>query len=58
MQQAQFAQERAMMDLQNQYQKQNQPSFLQSLAPGLISGGAALYGAKLGAPKITNNYGW
>jgi len=55
MQRRQFDQDRSMWELKKRYMQESQPSFMESLVPGLISGAASIYGAKLGAPQ-TNIY--
>jgi len=45
-----LAGQQQLMALQNQYARANQPTFLQSLVPGLISAGATLGGAAIAGP--------
>lgn len=45
----QFANQQQLLALQNRYQQQNQPTFLQGLIPGLVSGGLGLGGSLITA---------
>ena len=48
--QQQYENQRNLMGYQNELNKKNQPSFLQSLVPGAIQAAGAIYGGKLSRP--------